>query len=132
MIKALNHVGIAVNNLDESVAVYERMLGIPATSVKEVPELKMKVALFEVGDVHFELLQPTAPDGDVGRFIKSHGQGVHHLCFEVDDIDADLTAMAEKGIKLIDRKGREGLLGRIGFLHPKSTNDLLIELVEPR
>ena len=132
MIRALNHVGIAVNDLDESVAIYERMLGIKATSVKEVPELKMKVALFEVGHVHFELLQPMAPDSDVGRFSERSGQGVHHLCFEVDDIDADLAAMAEKGIKLIDKEGREGLLGRIGFLHPKSTNDLLIELVEPR
>ena len=132
MIRALNHVGIAVNNLDESIALYERMLGVKPLSIDEVPHLKMKVALFEVGGVHFELLQPTAPDGDVGRFIESHGQGVHHLCFEVDDIDADLAAMAGKGIELIDKKGKEGLLGRIGFLHPRSTNDLLIELVEPR
>ncbi len=132
MIRALNHVGIAVNNLDESIALYERMLGVKPLSTDEVPHLKMKVALFEVGGVHFELIQPTAPEGDVGRFIESHGQGVHHLCFEVDDIDADLAAMAEKGIELIDKKGKEGLLGRIGFLHPKSTSDLLIELVEPR
>ena len=130
MIKALNHVGIAVSNLDESISLYERMLGTKPLSVEEVPHLKMKVALFEVGDVHFELLQPTAPDGDVGRYIGSHGQGVHHLCFEVDDIDAELVAMPGKGIEVIDQKSRTGILGQIGFLNPKSNNDLLIELVK--
>jgi methylmalonyl-CoA/ethylmalonyl-CoA epimerase len=132
MIKALNHLGIAVKNLDDSLALYESMLGVKPLSIEEVPHLKMRAALFEVSGVHLELLQPTAPDGDIGRFIESRGQGLHHICFEVDDIDADLTAMAEKGIELIDKKGREGLLGKIGFLNPKSTNDVLIELVETR
>jgi methylmalonyl-CoA epimerase len=132
MIKRLHHMGIAVKNLDDSMTLYEGMLGVKPLSVEEVPHLKMKVAIFKVGEVEFELLQPTAPDSEVGRFIESHGQGVHHLCFEVDDVDAELTAMAGKGIRLIDKQGREGIAGKIGFLNPKSTQGVLIELVEPR
>ena len=131
MIKALNHVGIAINNLDEGMALYEAMLGIKPLSVEEVPHLKIKAAIFKVGEVEFELLQPTAPDGEMGRFIERHGQGVHHICFEVDDVDAELKAMAGKGIELIDKQGREGIAGKIGFLHPKSTQGVLIEFVEP-
>lgn len=132
MIKALNHVGIAVKDLDESMALYERLLGVKPQSIEEVPHLKIKAALFEVGGVHVELLQSTAPDTDISRYIESHGQGIHHLCFEVDDIDAELAAMPGKGIEVLDEKGKTGFLGQIGFLNPKSTNDVLIELVEPK
>ena len=103
MIKALNHVGIAVSNLDESIALYERMLGVKALSIEDVPALNVKVALFKVGEVEFELIQPTTPDGAVARFIESRGQGVHHICFEVDNIDEVIAELRAKGVTVSDK-----------------------------
>ena len=132
MIKRLHHVAIAVNNLEESVALYERILGIKLFSIEDIPGQNLRAAVFKVGEeVGIELLQPTEPDSGVARFLESRGQGLHHICFEVDEVDEELKAMAEKGIELIDRQGRTGISGKIGFLHPKSTHGVLIELVQP-
>ncbi len=132
MLKGLHHVAIAVNNLEESVALYERILGIKLFSVEENPSQNLRAAVFKLGEgVEIELIQPTDPDSGVARFLESRGQGLHHICFEVDEIDEELKAMAEKGIELIDRQGRTGISGKIGFLHPKSTHGVLIELVQP-
>jgi methylmalonyl-CoA/ethylmalonyl-CoA epimerase len=132
MIKRLHHIGIAVNNLQESVALYERILGLKPLSIVEAPCQQVKEAVFKVGEgPEIDLLEPTAPDSAVARFLGSRGQGIHHLCFEVDNVDEELKAMAEKGVELIDRQGREGVAGKIGFLHPKSAHGVLIELVEP-
>ena len=132
MLKRLHHVAIAVNNLDESVALYERILGIKFFSIEDIPGQNLRAAVFKVGEeVEIELIQPTGPDSGVARFLESRGQGLHHICFEVDEVDEELKAMAEKGIELIDRQGRAGISGKIGFLHPKSTHGVLIELVQP-
>ena len=132
MLKRLHHVAIAVNNLDESVALYERILGIKPFSIEDIPGQNLRAAVFKVGEeVEIELIQPTEPDSGVARFLESRGQGLHHICFEVDEVDEELKAMAEKGIELIDRQGRTGISGKIGFLHPKSTHGVLIELVQP-
>lgn len=132
MLKGLHHVAIAVNNLEESVALYERILGIKLFSTEDIPSQNLRTAVFKVGEeVEIELIQPTEPDSGVARFLESRGQGLHHICFEVDEIDEELKAMAEKGIGLIDRQGRAGISGKIGFLHPKSTHGVLIELVQP-
>ncbi len=132
MIKRLHHAAIAVNNLEESVALYERILGIKLFSTEDIPSQNLRTAVFKVGEeVEIELIQPTGPDSGVARFLESHGQGLHHICFEVDEVDEELKAMAEKGIELIDRQGRAGISGKIGFLHPKSTHGVLIELVQP-
>ena len=131
MIRRLHHVGIAVNNLDESVALYERILGLKPSLIEEVPCQEVREAIFRVGEgVEIDLLEPTGPDSAVTKSLASRGQGLHHICFEVDDIDEELKAMAGKGVELIDRQGREGVAGKIGFLHPKSINGVLVELVQ--
>lgn len=130
MIKKVNHVAIAVKNIDEGLKVFENLLGHKAAHVKEVPDQKVKTAMIQVGDVEIELIEPTAPDTGVAKFLDSRGEGVHHICFEVDDIDKELQAMAAKGVETIDKKGRMGAAGKIGFLHPKSAKGVLIELAQ--
>lgn len=130
MIKKVNHVAIAVKDIDEGLKTFENLLGLKASHVKEVPEQKIKVAMIHVGDVEIELIQPTAPDTGVAKFLESRGEGVHHICFEVDDVDNELQAMAAKGVETIDKKGRVGLAGKIGFLHPRSAKGVLIELAQ--
>jgi methylmalonyl-CoA/ethylmalonyl-CoA epimerase len=130
MIKKVDHVAIAVKNLDEGLKVFENLLGHKASQVKEVPEQKVKAAMLHVGDVEIELIQPTDPGTGVAKFLESKGEGIHHICFEVDDVDKELQAMAAKGIETLDKKGRPGLAGKVGFLHPKSTKGVLIELAQ--
>ncbi|MFC1971558.1 methylmalonyl-CoA epimerase [Chloroflexota bacterium] len=130
MIKRLHHVAIAVSNLDESVALYERILGVKPSAIEEVPSQKVRAALFQVGEAEIELIQPTEPDSGVAKFIESRGQGIHHVCLEVDEVNEELKDMAAKGITLIDKEGRVGLVGKVGFLHPKSTQGVLIELAQ--
>ncbi len=132
MIKKVHHIGIAVNNLEESVALFERLLGIKA-DIEEAPCQRVTEAVFRLGEgVEIDLLEPMGPDSAVARFLGKRGEGLHHIALEVDDIDADLEAMEGKGVQLIDKQGREGVAGKIGFLHPKSLNGVLVELVQPR
>jgi len=130
MIKKVNYVAIAVKNLDEALKTYENLLGHKAAQVKEVPDQKIKAAMIHVGDVEIELMQPTEPGTGMAKFLETRGEGVHHICFEVDDVDKELQAMAAKGVETIDKKGRPGLAGKIGFLHPKSAKGVLIELAQ--
>jgi len=130
MIKKVDHIAIAVKNLDEGLKTFEALLGIKAAHVKEVPDQKIRAAMINVGNVEIELIQPTAPDTGVAKFLESRGEGVHHICLEVDDVDKELQEMAAKGIELIDKKWRMGLAGKIGFLHPKSAKGVLIELAQ--
>jgi len=131
MIKGLDHVAIVVNDLDESVPLYERILGVNPVSIRDVPDQSVRAAFFEVGNgVDVELIQPTEPDSDIARFLKKRGQGVHHICFKVDDVDKELNAMAGKGVELIDRQGKNEITGRVGFLHPRATGGVLIELAQ--
>jgi methylmalonyl-CoA/ethylmalonyl-CoA epimerase len=131
MIKRLHHVAIAVNNLEEGVSLYERLLGVKPASIEGIPGQGVRVAVFKVGgEAEIELLQPIGPDSPVAKFLASRGQGIHHICFEVDDIDRELEAMAARGFELIDKVGREGLEGRVGFLHPRAAGGVLIELVQ--
>ena len=131
MVKKLDHVGIAVSNLDESLPVYENILGVKPVSIKAVPSQGVRAAFFEVGNgVVVELIEPLSPDSGVSRFLERHGQGIHHICFEVDDVDKALNEMLEKGFKLIDKQGKGGEAGKVGFIHPKSTKGVLIELVQ--
>ncbi|OGN95412.1 MAG: methylmalonyl-CoA epimerase [Chloroflexi bacterium RBG_13_51_18] len=132
MIKKVHHIGIAVNNLQESVALFEKLLGVKA-HIEGAPCQKVTEAVFKIGGgVEIDLLEPMGPDSTVAKFLEKRGEGLHHIALEVDDIDNDLKAMEKKGIQLIDREGREGVAGKIGFLHPKSANGVLIELVQPR
>lgn len=130
MIKKVDHVAIAVRNLDEGLKTYENLLGIKPSHIEEVPDQGIKAAMIVVGDVEIELIEPTNPDSGVAKFLEKKGEGIHHICLEVDDIDKELESLAAKGIDLIDKQGRKGLAGKIGFLHPRSTKGVLIELAQ--
>ncbi|NCA85421.1 MAG: methylmalonyl-CoA epimerase [Clostridia bacterium] len=124
----IEHIGIAVNSLAESIPYYENVLGLKCYAVEEVADQKVKTAFFMVGQTKIELLESTDPEGPIGKFLANKGPGVHHLAFAMDDVDKALQQAEEKGVRLIDkqpRKGAEGL--RIGFLHPKSTHGVLTE-----
>lgn len=129
MIQKISHIGIAVNTLDESIPLYRDALGLEFHGTEEVAEQKVRVAMFNVGGVHIELLEPTSDDSPIARFLASKGPGMHHICYEVDDVDATLKEVSEKGIRLIDQTSRPGAGGtRVAFLHPKSTGGVLVEL----
>jgi len=128
-ISHIEHIGIAVNSLEEAIPYYEGMLGLKCYAVEEVADQKVKTAFFMVGETKIELLESTDPEGPIGKFLEKKGQGVHHLAFAVDNVNEALNEIGEKGVQLIDktsRKGAEGL--NIGFLHPKSTMGVLTEI----
>jgi methylmalonyl-CoA/ethylmalonyl-CoA epimerase len=127
-ISHIEHIGIAVENMEEAIAYYENVLGLSCYAVEEVTDQKVKTAFFMVGQTKVELLESTDPEGPIGKFIANRGPGLHHIAFSVDDVAESLKSAEEKGVRLIDktpRKGAEGL--NIGFLHPKSTLGALTE-----
>ncbi len=127
----IEHIGIAVKNLEESISYYEDVLGLKCYVIEEVKDQKVKTAFFMVGKTKIELLETTAEEGPIGKFIEKKGEGVHHIAFAVEEIEEALTEAESKGIRLIDktpRKGAENL--DIAFLHPKSTFGVLTELCE--
>ena len=129
----IEHIGIAVKSLEESIPYYENILGLKCYAIEEVQEQKVKTAFFMVGQTKIELLESTDPEGPVGKFIEKKGEGVHHIAFAVSDLEGCLAETEAKGIRLIDktpRKGAEGL--SIAFLHPKSTFGVLTELCEDK
>ncbi len=127
----IDHVGIAVPDIEEALKFYEGILGIKATETEEVKEQKVKVAFLPTGDSELELLQSTDPDGPIAKYIEKKGAGMQHLALKVDDIEAALAELKEAGIKLIDEKPRYGAGGaKIAFLHPKATGGILLELCQ--
>lgn len=131
MFEKIDHVGIAVNDLEAALKLYRDQIGLECSGTEVVEEQKVKVAFFPVGQSKIELLESTDPDGPVGKFIEKKGEGVHHLSFRVSDIDERIKQLKEQGVALIDEKPRYGAGGaRIAFLHPKSTGGVLIELCE--
>ena len=129
--KKINHIGIAVNSLDASIPFYRDQLGMTFEGTEEVAEQKVRVAFLQVGESRIELLEPTAPDSPVARFLEKNGEGIHHMAYEVDDINAALTRMKEQGIRLIDETPRHGAHGSlIAFLHPKATGGVLTEICQ--
>ena len=130
MLKKIDHIGIVVRSIEEALKVYRDALGLPLAHVQEVPEQKVKIAFLPIGDCEIELVEPTAADSGVARFLEKRGEGLHHICFEVEDIEAALRDLAARGLRLIDKQPRQGAIGRVAFLHPKSAHGVLIELVE--
>ena len=129
-LKRVDHVGIAVENLEESVKFYES-LGFKATGYEVVAEQKVKVAFLPCGDSELELLESTEPDGPIARFIEKNGPGIQHIAIRVDDIDKALEELKEKGVRLIDQTPRYGAgNARIAFVHPKATGRVLLELTQ--
>lgn len=127
----VDHIGIVVKDLAESLKFYADALGMEATGTEVVPEQKVKVAFLPCGDSELELMEPTDPDGPVAKFIEKRGEGLQHIALRVDDLEEALAMMQEKGLRLIDERPRYGAGGaRIAFLHPKATNGVLLELTE--
>jgi methylmalonyl-CoA/ethylmalonyl-CoA epimerase len=124
----IEHIGIAVADLDEAITYYSDILGLECYAVEEVKDQKVKTAFFKVGETKIELLESTDPEGPIGKFIDRKGPGVHHIAFAVDDVNEALKNVEGKGIRLIDQAPRAGAEGlQIGFLHPKSTFGVLTE-----
>jgi len=127
----IEHIGIAVISIDESIKFYEDVLGLKCYTIEEVADQKVKTAFFQIGQTKIELLESTDPEGPIGKFIEKRGEGIHHIAFAANDLQSSLEELKGKGIKLIDeqsRKGAEGL--NIAFLHPKATFGVLTELCE--
>ena len=130
MIKRVDHIAIAVKSLDEALSVYESLFGLKPSHIETVPDQGVKAALIPIGDGELELLEPIDPEGGVAKFIERRGEGFHHICLEVDNVDEELRSLAARGFDLIDKAGRKGLAGKVGFIHPRAAAGVLIELAE--
>ena len=129
--QGIDHLGLAVNDLAEARRGYEDGLGMRVISEEEVPEQRVRVVKLDAGGSHLELLEPTDPDGPVGRFLARRGPGIHHVALRVPDLPAALAELESAGVRLVDREPRIGAGGkRIAFIHPRSTGGILIELCE--
>jgi methylmalonyl-CoA/ethylmalonyl-CoA epimerase len=128
MITQVDHLGIAVRSLDETVPVYEKALGLRCEHREEVASQKVRTAFFDVGGVHLELLEPTSPESPVARFLAERGEGLHHIAFRTDDIAGQLAQAGRAGVRLINPTPIEGAAGQlVAFLHPQSTHGVLTE-----
>ena len=131
MLTKINHIGIAVKSLDETIPFYRDNLGMAFMGIEEVIEQKVKVAMLQVGESKIELLEPTSEDSPVAKFIEKNGPGIHHVAYEVSDIEAAIAKLMADGVRMIDEKPRTGAHGtRIAFVHPKSSNGVLTELCQ--
>jgi len=124
----IDHIGIAVKNLEHSIPIYEKLLSAKCYAIEEVKDQFVKTAFFAIGQTKIELLESTTPEGPIGQFIDKKGEGIHHIAFAVDNTDSALENAKENGFRLIDRRARLGAEGmQIGFLNPKNTNGVLVE-----
>jgi methylmalonyl-CoA/ethylmalonyl-CoA epimerase len=131
MIKKIDHIAIAVKNLDDALELYKNLFNIEPSKIETIPLQGVKAALLPIGDAcEIELLEPIDPQSGIAKFLEHRGEGIHHICLEVEDVDSELSRLEQKGVQLIDKQGRPGLTGKVGFLHPKSTIGVLIELVQ--
>jgi methylmalonyl-CoA/ethylmalonyl-CoA epimerase len=131
MLKKINHIAIAVNNLEGAAQFYQNVLGLNLSGVEVVTAQKTKVGFFKISESNIELVQPSDPDSPLVKFLETKGQGIHHICFEVDDIEAEIKVLLEKGAIMVDQKSRPGAHdSKVAFVHPKSSNGVLIELCE--
>ena len=131
MLSKIHHVGIVVRNLEDAYAFYRNTLGLPLGKMATVEDQGVKAALLPVGESEIELLEPISPDSGVARFLDNKGGGLHHLCFETDNIDTELQDAKDKGLRLIDHQPRNGLAGIIAFLHPQACCSVLVEYAQP-
>lgn len=127
----IDHIGIATRQLKEATALWQDALGLEVDSMEDVGEQGVRVAMLPIGETHIELLEPLTPDSPVGKFLDKRGPGIHHVAIRVDDIRAALGQLKEKGVRLIDETPRIGAGGCfVAFIHPSSTNGVLLELVQ--
>ncbi|EMI54097.1 methylmalonyl-CoA epimerase [Rhodopirellula sallentina] len=131
-VKSLNHIGIAVRSLDDQKSFYADSLGAEFEGVEEVPSQKVRVAFYKINDVRLELLEPTASDSPIAKFIEKRGEGMHHMAFTVDDLPARIAELKDEGLRMIDETPRPGAHHmKIAFIHPKSSCGVLTELCQP-
>ena len=131
MIEKIHHVGIAVHSLDDALRFYSETLGLPVHASATVEEQGVRAALLTIGQSEIELLEPLSPESPVGKFLERKGEGLHHICFQTPDVDAELEGLKAKGVELVDQQPRKGLAGMICFLHPKASRGVLVELATP-
>ena len=132
MFGSIDHIGVAVSDLDAAIAIHRDTYGMPLVHRETVAEQGVEAALLDVGDSHVELLAPLSADTPVGRFLAKRGPGLHHVAYRVDDVDAALAELREQGVALIDEEARTGIRGsRVAFLHPSASGGVLTELVQP-
>ena len=131
MLKRIHHVGIVVPDLEKAMGLWRDLLGLSLTKSATIQDQGVKAALLKAGDSEIELLEPLNPDNGVGKFLSRRGGGLHHVCFETEDVERELEAARAKGIQLIDQKPRPGLAGMICFLHPRATRGVLVEYAQP-
>ena len=131
MLTKINHIGIAVQSLDAAIPFYRDNLGMAFAGIEDVPEQKVRVAMLEVGESKIELLEPTSSESPVAKFIEKNGAGIHHIAYEVTDIEAAIAKLLSDGVRMVDEKPRSGAHGtRIAFIHPKTTLGVLTELCQ--
>jgi methylmalonyl-CoA epimerase len=132
MLDRIDHVGVATEDLEGAIALYEGTLGMPVAHRETVESQGVEAVLLDVGDGHVELLRPLGPDTPVGKYLEKKGPGLHHVAYAVADIDATLEKLKESGVELIDSEARSGIRdSRVAFLHPKATGGVLTEIVQP-
>lgn len=130
-VNKIDHIGIAVENLEESSVFYRDVLGLELIGVEEVPSQRVKVAMFRIGESKIELLEPTSPDSPIAAFLEKKGQGVHHIAYSVQDAAGAVTELIEKEVRMIDKEPRPGAGGtKIAFVHPKASGRVLTELCQ--
>lgn len=129
---SIDHVGVATEDLEGAIALYEGTLGMPVAHRETVESQGVEAVLLDVGDGHVELLRPLGPDTPVGKYLAKKGPGLHHVAYAVDDIDGVLQRLKQQGVELIDSEARTGIRNsRVAFVHPKATGGVLTEIVEP-
>lgn len=131
MIDRIHHIGIAVHSLDDALKFYRDTLGLHVQVQDTIEDQGVRAALLSIGQSEIELLEPTRPDAGVAKFLERKGEGLHHICFQTEDVDGDLEALKAQGVELVDQKSRPGLAGMICFLHPKASRGVLVELATP-
>lgn len=132
MLGRIDHIGVATDDLDAAVALYEGTLGMPVAHRETVESQGVEAVLLSIGDGHVELLRPLGPDTPIGKYLDNRGPGLHHVAYAVDDIDGVLSKLKEAGIEMIDSQPRIGIRqSRVAFVHPRSTGGVLTEIVEP-
>lgn len=132
MLSTIDHVGVAVEDLEGALALYRDSLGMPLVHRETVADQGVEAALLDIGDAHVELLQPLGPDTAVGKFLARRGPGLHHVAYRVEDLERTLSALTGSGMRLIDEQPRAGIRGsRVAFIHPASTGGVLTEIVQP-
>jgi methylmalonyl-CoA/ethylmalonyl-CoA epimerase len=131
MIEKVHHVGVVVRDVEQAMGFYRDLLGLRVHKLETIEEQGVRAALLTLGDSEIELLEPVVPDTGVARYLERKGEGLHHICFQVDDVERDLEALKERGTEMIDQQTRMGLAGRICFLHPSALDGTLVELCQP-